>query len=51
MATRWRWPPDSWAGFLLSWLVRPSMSAAAMTFLWMTLGFSLRRVRENAIFS
>ena len=51
MATRWRWPPESWAGFLLSCSVRPKISAAARTFLWITLGFSLRNVREKAMFS
>ena len=51
MATRWRWPPESCAGFLFSWLVSPRISAAASTFLWITLGSSLRSVREKAMFS
>ena len=51
IATRWRCPPESAAGFFLRCAVRPSIVAAACTRSSITAFGSCRRRRANAMLS
>ena len=41
IATRWRWPPESWPGFRLRWSTRPMMRAVSAI---RSAGFRLRHL-------
>jgi hypothetical protein len=50
IATRWRWPPESWRGWRSSSGIRPRMPAARSTLALICAAGALRRLSEKARF-
>ena len=50
MATRWRWPPESWEGLRRATSVSPSTSAASRAFRSRSCFETPRTLKEKAMF-